>query len=487
MPSLDTRGVAALIVALLATMPNIAATQNLERSRFIATSDVLSRISMFTFQERRKSDLIFRATPILSEGEGKAEVEYQDGNASIVAEVKDMPPPAELGPYTTYVLWALTPDGRASNEGVLTGPEGGRDILYTQYSASQFTLIVTAEPHFAVSAPSNVVVLYNVPDKVRGIETKISSLFERADYTALAPLAPEGRPVELVQAEYSLAIARAAGAEDYAANALSAAAAKLTAANTAWGSSRSRDRKMVPDLAREAVVAGEDARRAALAERVEVDARAERERAVQAAAEAAAAAERDRAEAERLRREADREREAAAAAEAARLAKAEADALAAAAAQAAAREADARARAEARASLLNRLSSVLPTRETERGLVSEIGGVQFATGTANLNGGARETLARFSGIVASYPELEFRIEGHTDNVGSDATNAELSLRRALTVRDYLVRLGVPMTSIDVDGYGPTRPVASNETVEGRARNRRVEIVISGGLLVAGNR
>jgi outer membrane protein OmpA-like peptidoglycan-associated protein len=135
---------------------------------------------------------------------------------------------------------------------------------------------------------------------------------------------------------------------------------------------------------------------------------------------------------------------------------------------------------------LNRLSAVLPTRETDRGLVSEIGGVQFATATANLNPPARETLARFSGIVASYPELRFTIEGHTDNVGSDATNSELSLRRALSVRDYLIGLGVAASRIDVDGYGPSRPVADNSTVQGRARNRRVEIVISGGMLTADN-
>ena len=481
------RGIAAVTLTLLAAVPDLVAAQDLERSQFIATSDVLSQISMFTFQEGRKSDLIFRATPILSEGEGKAEVEYTDGNARILAEVSDMPPPTELGPFTTYVLWALTPDGRASNEGVLTGPEGGKGELDTQHSASQFTLIVTAEPHFAVSAPSNIVVMYNVPDRVRGIETKITSLFERADYSALISLEPEGRPIELIQAEYSVAIAGAAGAGEYVPNALFAAEAKLDAAREAWDSSRSRDRRMVPDLAREAVIAGEDARRAALVERVEADARAEREAAVQAAVDAAAGAERERAEAERLRREAEREREAAAAAEAARIARAEAETRAAAAAEAAAREADARARAEARAGLLNRLSSVLPTRETERGLVSEIGGVQFATGTANLNAPARETLARFSGIVASYPELRFRIEGHTDNVGSDATNAELSLRRALTVRDYLIGLGIPAGTIDVEGFGPARPIASNETADGRARNRRVEIVISGGLLAPGNR
>ncbi len=460
-----TWAAAAAAIGVLSVLPALASAQDLERSKFIASSNVLSQISMFTFQERRKSHLIFRATPVISTGEGKVEVRYKDDNAQISANVKRMPPPAALGPYTTYVLWTLTPDGRAANAGVLTGPEGGSGSLETQHAASQFALIVTAEPHFAVSAPSSMVVMYNVADKLRGVETKISSLFERADYSSLTPIELDGRPVELVQAEYAIVIASAAGAEEFVPNHLYAAQAKLDAALVAWGSRRSRERRLAPGIARVAVIAGEDACRAALVARVEADARAERE----AAAAAAAAEARERAEA--------------AAAETALLAQAAAET----AARAAVEEAETRARARARAELLNRLSSVLPTRETGRGLVSEIGGVQFATGTANLNSPARESLARFSGIVASYPNLRFTIEGHTDNVGSAANNNELSLRRAISVRDYLIGFGVAAASFEVEGYGLSRPISNNTTAGGRARNRRVEIVISGGMLVAGNR
>jgi len=402
---------------------------------------------------------------VISSGEGEAEVIYRDGNAQIAVKVKDMPPPTSLGPYTTYVLWALTPDGRATNQGVLTGPEGRKGELETQHAASQFALIVTAEPHFAVSAPSTMIVMYNIPNRVRAVETKIASLFERADYSKLAPIDAGERPIELVQAEYSVAIATAAGAEQFVPNHLNAAQAKLVAAQTGWASKRRADRRGVPDIAREAVIAGEDARRAALVARVEYDAKMERDAAAAAAADA------------------ERQRAAMAAEEAARVAQMAAEQ----AARTAAAEAEQRMRAQAKAELLNRLSSVLPTRETERGLVSEIGGVQFATGTANLNSPARESLARFSGIVASYPDLRFRIEGHTDNVGTYDMNQELSLRRAISVRDYLIGLGVAPNNIDVEGYGPSRPVANNESFDGRARNRRVEIVISGGMLVAGNR
>jgi len=108
--------------------------------------------------------------------------------------------------------------------------------------------------------------------------------------------------------------------------------------------------------------------------------------------------------------------------------------------------------------------------------------VQFSTGTADVNTAAREGLAKFSGIVASYPDLRFNVEGHTDNVGGAAMNEELSLKRAMTVRDYLIRQGVPASSVDVAGLGLSAPIGDNSTVDGRARNRRVEIVVSGAPL-----
>lgn len=464
MPRSMMLAVATVGAVLAAVVPTAGSAQGVQRSAAIASSDVLSQIPMFNYRAKRKSDLLLRPTPIVSTGEGKVRVEYEDGNAKIAAEVQRLPPPSALGPYTTYVLWALTPDGRAANAGVLTGAEGGKGEIETQYGASQFTLIVTAEPHFAVSVPSTMIVLYNVGENVKGQESKVTSLTERADYSALKPIGIDSktRPVELVQAEYAVAIARAAGAEQYAARQFSSAQQKLEAASSAWSNGKRSERKAALSLAREAVIGGEDARRAGMLAKAAAEDEARR----QAAADAAAAAERERAEA------------------AAKVERERAAAAAKAAAEAAAAAAEARAAAAARQDLLNRLNSVLPTHETDRGLVSEIGGVQFATGTAELNAQARESLARFSGIVASYPDLKFMIEGHTDSTGSAATNNELSLSRAIAVRDYLIRQGVAASRTDVEGYGSSRPIGDNSTAEGRARNRRVEIVISGGLLVA---
>jgi outer membrane protein OmpA-like peptidoglycan-associated protein len=406
----------------------------------IASSDVLSQISMFSYREGPKNDLNFRGTPIAANAFGEAEVEYQNGNARISAEVQELPPPNTLGPYTTYVLWALTPDGRAANQGVIAGYEGGEGEIETEYGAPQFALIVTAEPHFAVSAPSTMIALYNVAEDVEGAESKVTTLTERSDYSKLRPVAMDkdkNQPIELVQAEYALAIATSVRADQYAPEQYKAAAQKLDAAKLAASARKNSEQKMAPGMAREAVIAGEDARRAAMAGAAEAE--AERER--QAAAVAAAEAQRARSATENA--------------------------------------------ARARNELYSRLQSALPTTQTERGLVSEIGGVQFATGTANLSAAAREGLARFAGIVASYPGLRFTVEGHTDNTGSLATNNELSLRRAIAVRDYLIGQNVAASSIDVAGLGPSRPIADNASAEGRARNRRVEIVVSGGPLEAG--
>ena len=430
----------ATVVALLgsilvaASAPGFA--QSPRQPLAIASSDVLSQISLFSYREGKKSSLTFRGTPIAPNAVGKAEVKYDDGNTDISAKVSDLPAPGSLGPYTTYVLWTVTPDGNAVNQGVIGSYEGGKGEIKTQYGASQFALIVTAEPHFAVSAPSTMIALYNVADDVEADESKVSTLTERFDYSAMAPIKidEETSPAAIVQARYAVAIADSTGAQQYAPDRFAAAKQKLGEAELAARAKKASDRKAAPDFARESVIAGEDARRAAMIGAT--TARVEEQR--RAAAAAATEAERARSASENA--------------------------------------------AKARLELLGRLDAALPTRVTERGLVSEIGGVQFATGTSELSGPAREALARFAGVVASYPGLRFNVEGHTDNTGSPTANTELSLRRAIAVRDYLIGQRVAASTIDVAGLGSSRPAADNTTAQGRAKNRRVEIVVSGGPL-----
>jgi outer membrane protein OmpA-like peptidoglycan-associated protein len=494
-----------MIAAFVAAALSGAATthafaQGVERSEAIASSDTLSQISMYSYREGPKSELFLRGTPLAATAQGKAQVEYQNGNARISAEVKALPDPASLGPYTTYVLWAVTPDGRATNQGVIGGIEGGKGRLDTRYGAPQFALIVTAEPHFAVTIPSTAMVLYNVGDNVKGTESKVTTLTQRINYGGLAGSrltrigVDKTNPVQVVQARYAVAIARAAGADRFTSAAFVTANQKLAASEAALIARKSSERKTAPGLAREAVIAGEDARRSALLAATE-SARGDEKRAAEAAATNAANDAADvAATATAIEAAASSQAASTAATNAAndtaRVAATAAATEAAASSQAASQAATAaehdRAAVAARDDLRNRLNEALPTRDTSRGLVAEIGGVQFATGTADINGGARESLSKFSGIVASYPGLRFKVEGHTDNTGSVATNNELSLKRAMTVRDYLIQRGVPASSIDVAGLGLSMPIGDNSTTAGRERNRRVEIVVSGGPLIAAN-
>lgn len=453
------------LTALTLALPLAPAAQQLERDVSVVSADVEGRLEGFSYQEGPVSRLDFYGSALALSAEGDAKVEFQEGRARVDVNVRKLPDPWSLGPFSTYVLWAVTADGRANNLGSIELRDG-RGYLRATTPLSQFALIISAEPHFAVTAPSRYVVLRNLGKYVRGQKVMIAGLTERIDYASLAPrrMDPKSRePLDLIQARYALDIARGAQADQFAPAEFTKATELLAKAEAAQASKKYSVRKTTALVAREAVQVGEDARRRAILGRQ--------------AAEAAAEAARRDAAVLAARQEAEEEARLAAAA-----AEEEAKRRELLAAEQAAREAAAEAQRQARADLVARLNRALPTRETDRGIVAEIAGVQFATGAATLNPGAREALARFAGIVGVYPSLRFRVEGHTDTTGSYETNQSLSLARAMTVRDYLIGQGVTASSIDVEGLGPDRPVADNETSEGRARNRRVEIVLSGDLI-----
>jgi outer membrane protein OmpA-like peptidoglycan-associated protein len=438
--------------ALLAlALPLAAGAQQLERDVAVVSEDVAGRLEGFSYREGPESKLEFRGTAIALAGDGKGEVEFQDGRARVDVSVRKLPDPWTLGPYSTYVLWAVTADGRANNLGSIELRDGSGS-LETSTPLSQFALIVSAEPHFAVTAPSRAVVLRNLGKRIKGEKVIIAGLTERMDYSGLATQSfdPRGRvPLDLVQARYALDIARGAAADRYAPREFAQAEQLLAQAEAAQADKKYSVRKTAPLLSRDAVQMGEDARRKAVLGRQAADTEA-----------AALAARREAEEKAQL--------EASMALEESRRREKEA-----------AERAASEAAKQARADLTARLNRALPTRETERGIVAEIAGVQFASGAAGLSQEAREALARFAGIVGVYPSLTFKVEGHTDSIGSYETNRALSLQRAISVRDYLVSQGVAASMIDVAGLGPDQPIADNVTAEGRARNRRVEIVLTG--------
>jgi outer membrane protein OmpA-like peptidoglycan-associated protein len=296
----------------------------------------------------------------------------------------------------------------------------------------------------------------------------------------------EKSPLELYEANNAVRIAKEAGAEKYAADIIGEAMQDLKNAS-AIDSSKKPDRKFEITFARQAVQRAEDARLVTLrkqaAERemnaqlakqkAETDAaesqlqaqhaQMEAERA--AAAKAQADAERARAEAERAKAEAER-------------AKAEAEAAAASARAEAASKA-AQSAAEAREKLLGQLNTVLATSESARGLIVNMSDVLFDTGKYTLKPGTQISLAKVSGILQSYPGLKLQVEGYTDSTGTTELNQKLSENRAGAVRDFLVSQGVAQANIVATGYGQSQPVADNNTVAGRAQNRRVQLVVSG--------
>ncbi len=486
----------------------------------------------------------FQGTELMSGANGEARVQSKSNRIEIEAKFLGLDEATKFGlEYLTYVLWAVSPGGRAVNLGEVVLKTGGAQVKAIITDMQTFGMIVTAEPYFAVTQPGNTVVLENVfgpatLGKVENIDASYE-LLGRGIYSSSNTKIENAifgidrkTPLEVFEARNAVRIAHIALADKYAPSMVAKAEHQLRALEEAY--SQRRDRKSVEASAREVVGTAEEARVMAVKQKAEDDAqarvaaekRAAEERALRARADAEsegrrrqeadqarqqaeaaqAAAERMKQQAEKAAQEAARQKQEADQARAAALAQqqaaqaeaeqaskdraaAQADAAQAsrdrAAAQAdaeRARQAATQAEAEKgqlRAQLLAQLNSILQTRDSARGLIVNMSDVLFDTGSYTLKPGAREKLAKISGIVLAHPGLMLQIEGHTDSVGGDEFNQQLSERRAGSVREFLAEQGVSPSSISARGFGKTQPVASNETAEGRQRNRRVELVVNG--------
>ena len=472
-------------------------------------------IVTINYQHRSGSTTIgFQGSPLLPFAKGQAKVNGKVGRIQINAQFSKLEPAQKFGnEYLTYVLWAITPEGKSNNLGEIL-LDGDKSKIDVTTSLQTFGLIVTAEPYFAVSQPSNVVVLQNVvlPETSGTIDQAPASyqLLDRGAYSyevsktsGNLSRSDNKVPLELFEAQNAVQIAINAGAQKYAADALNKAQISLTQAQDLLA--RNGNNKLIVQAARDAVQNAADARHIAVQRQEDermaqerADA-AQREADAKARADAAAASQqqeaaaRQQAEIQRLQAERD------AAQSAAATARADADRLAA--QQQAERERqnaeqerlkaqqaqDAAAQSELekqqlRAQLLEQFNRILPTTDTPRGLKVNMADVLFAFGKYDLRPAAREALAKLSGIVLGHPGLKLSVEGYTDSIGSDEVNQTLSEKRAGAVRDYLVQQGVDPSSITATGFGKSNPVASNDTNEGRQQNRRVEIIISGEVI-----
>ncbi|AXC10500.1 Outer membrane protein A precursor [Acidisarcina polymorpha] len=422
----------------------------------------------------------FQGTSLLSQGKGEASVKSERGRMTIDAKLEGLVPANSFGQeYLTYVLWAITPDGRPINLGEVL-PQGSKTQITVTTDLQAYGLIITAEPYFAVTMPSDLVVMQNfvLPDRTQGIIEQVNAhatLLPRGAYVQTAgqhavlhPITRDDKsPLELYEAINAVQIAQANGADKYAPEAFQKAQQDLT---NAQDISKKSARKEQITYAREAVQGAEDARIITIRKKQEED-KQQAQEAKEAAQQAAFAAQ-QAADQQALRR-----------------AQADADAARAQAqaaqAQAAQRQAEQSAQQasqqteQMRERLKDQLNQVLQTRETARGLIVNMSDVLFGFNQYNLQPEAREKLAKVSGILLAYPNLQLQVEGYTDNVGSDDYNQKLSQQRADAVRDYLTSQGVSSNNISSTGYGKSDPVADNSTNQGRAENRRVQLVVSG--------
>ena len=459
----------------------------------------------------------FQGTDAMRTASGEAKVEGKRNVLEIDAKFEGLEVATKFGlEYLTYVLWAISPQGRAVNLGEVMLDHGkGRVKVSTDMQT--FGMIVTAEPYFAVTQPGNTVVLENVVSADNAGQETISATYDllgSGTYSSSNTRIENAifgidskTPIALFEARNAVRIARVAAADRYAPAILSKAEQQLRLAEDTYRQKQSRS--SVEASAREAVQTAEESRVMAAKRKAEDDAQAKaaaetkaaEERAVKARADAEAQtrareeAETAKAEAERAKHEAEQAaQEAARQQQEAERAKTEALAqqqtLAAETekARSAAAESDKlrqqaeKEKQELRARLLQQLNTVLATRDSARGLIANMSDVLFKSGSYELLAGARERLAKVSGIVLAYPSLRLQVEGHTDSVGGDEYNQQLSEKRAQTVRDYLIQQGISADSVTAQGFGKTSPVASNDTPEGRQQNRRVELVLSGSAI-----
>lgn len=469
----------------------------------------------------------FRGTDLMPSAMGDAKVAGKKSNLEIDAHFENLDDPTKFGlEYLSLVLWAVSPEGRAVNLGELVFDHNHSRVKAIT-DMQTFGLIVTAEPYFAVSQPSNMVVMENViPPGLHqeDIEARYS-LLAAGTYSSTNTHIQDAifgidqkTPRSLFEARNAVRIARIAGADKYAPSIIATANQELLSAEEAF--QHKRDKGSIDTLARGTVETAEEARVMSVKkkadEEAEAKAAAEKKAAEDRAAQEKQAAEEEarrrveaenerkqaelarqqaeaaKAEALRLQQEAEQARKEAEAAKAQAVAQQQALAAEADKARQAAAEADKlrqqaeKEKADLRAQLLAQLNAVLATRDTARGLIANMSDVLFKTGSFELLSGARERLAKVSGIVLAHPGLHLEVDGYTDSVGSDDYNQQLSENRANAVRDYLVEQGIPDSAVVARGLGKTSPVATNDTPEGRQQNRRVEMVISGDAIGTGS-
>jgi outer membrane protein OmpA-like peptidoglycan-associated protein len=403
-----------------------------------------------------------------------ARLNYEKGVAAVELSFEHLEPAILFaGDISTYVLWAVGPDGTVENLGEIIVDK--RDCSGSQkffVNRKILALMVTAEPYSSVTRPTNLILFVNAESGEKDVQI---APFTYNDFSTAARPALDSIssiqyisdvPVALKQAEKTLEFATRVGADQVNPKAINQANEALAKAR------KQRDKKMAADGARLATQFAAQAINETFKlqeEKAAAEAEAKR-RAEKAALEQRA--NQAESEAQQLARQLEEIK-----AERAALAK-ETEQLAAQTRQLAQeREMIQKERDELAGKLKEALSTVAETTDTARGLMINLAGVLFDVNKATLKPESQLKLAKLAGILMVFPDIKLSIEGHTDATGSEELNLKLSTDRARTVYEFLMSQGVPTDRMKYQGFGSSRPVAPNDNEINRAKNRRVEVVV----------
>jgi outer membrane protein OmpA-like peptidoglycan-associated protein len=508
------RLVSLLFVALLIAAP-----------RVLAQGDLPRQSVAITYPLEQSVTVKFRGTTLLPRIKGEAKVRRAGRRGTRVElNVEDLPRASDLGAvYTTYVLWAVSPEGRVDNLGEIKrdGSFIANSKLDVTTPLQTFALIVTAEPHFLVRNPSRMVVLENLPPQRLGdadVQTvnvqylgNTSDYFNDARVPDLADADYRRTPVSLLGARQAINLARYAGATRDAREELQEAEQQLEVAENAWR--LKQPEAEIDAAARRATSLGvkaEEAAELSKAARQRREEIARRDAAVRNAEENAATATQQIAE---LRAALDREQRARELAERdaanatqqlrdlrtevarlrdelqtvrsegeeakVKLARIEGERAAEEARRANEQRVE-QARANA-ANLKQTLARYGTVRETSRGLVLTLPESLWTSARAtDLSASAAAKLEPLAALLANNPDYQIVIEAYTDDRGDQASLQQLTDDRARILAERFISAGVDSGRIQASGMGAANPLAPNTRPNNRTRNRRTEITLTPG-------
>lgn len=494
----------------------------------IAQVDVARKTTAITYPLDETVKVQFRGTTRFPRMKGEATVKRTTRSGTrIELSVDKMPRPFELGAgYATYVVWAISPTGQADNLGEIkrSGLFFIDSKLTVTTSLQTFAIIITAEPHFMVTRPSQTIMLENLyPTAASGVRIPTSpsiSYFGNSSDYFRDPRTPEiaetdyaKTPPAILQAKQAVALARFAGAERDAATELAEAETLLQNANNSWLAGRDADtvdiaarRSIEASMRAESMAQQRKTAREKRNEQIRTDSeiRAAENRFTDAQSQIAdlkeelaretrnrELAERDalnyssqlrelRDENGRMREELGRtkvELETANSKLASVIAAAENERkVTQAMNDRAAKEAEIRA---AEPGLINSLKAFGTVAKTERGIVLTVPENWWTTTRSSaLNNAADGKLTNLGDLLASNPNYRITVESHTDSAGDADAIQTVTDRRAFAFAEKLAGMGVEEGRIVAKGLGASMPVSPNTTAANRAKNRRVQVILS---------